>query len=88
MTAAEQRPETPLMSAAEIAARLPDAVTEQWVARRMSSRRWPSTLLGRHRYMTEAQFQEALDLEAVEAHPSKVANASGLSPRSRHRRAS
>lgn len=82
-----------ILSAAEIAKRLspaddPDAVSEQMVKRRMSSGRWPSTKIGRLRGMTEAQFQQVLDLEAVDAYPVRQPSASGLSPRTRHRRAS
>lgn len=84
--------DTRLFSPAEIAARMcpadqPGVVTEAWVKRRISSRSWPSTKLGPIRGMTEAQFQQALDIEAREAHPSPVRSAAGLSPRTRHRKA-
>ncbi|GAA4756318.1 hypothetical protein [Gordonia alkaliphila] len=75
-----------LMSAAEVAARMspadkPGLVTAQFVQRRMSSGVWPSTLLGRTRVMTEAQYWEALAIAGAPPKPRP----SGLSPRSRHR---
>lgn len=91
-TGGEAPPVTPaILSAAEVARRLcpadrPDAVTEGWVKRRLSSGRWPSTKVGRIRGMTEAQFQRALDLEANEPYPSPTRSAVGLSPRTRHKR--
>lgn len=81
-------------SAAEIAARMspadmPGAVTESLVLSRMRSGRWPSTKLGRARVMTEGQFQQALDIEAIDATITPhVPRPSGVSRRSRHKRAS
>lgn len=59
-----------------------------FVQRRMSSGRWPHRLIGTSRRMTEADIQEALDLEYQPAAPNPEPPASGLSPRTRHRRAS
>lgn len=90
-TTAQVPPATPaILSAAEIARRLspadhPDAVTEAFVKRRMSSGRWPSVKVGRLRGMTEAQFQQAIDIESSEPYPSKTRSAAGLSPRTRHK---
>lgn len=81
-----------LLSTAEVAQRMSpsdgtDPVTPAFVARRMSSGRWPSRKIGHHRYMTEADYQAALDIEyapAVEVPKRR----SGVSPRSRMRKAS
>ncbi len=85
-----ETPPPAILSAAEIARRLspadhPDAVTEAFVKRRMSGGRWPSVKVGRLRGMTEAQFQQAIDIESSEPYPSKTRSAAGLSPRTRHK---
>ena len=77
------------MSAAQIAARMspsdqPDLIKPDFVARRMANGTFPSTKIGHHRVMTEEQYWEALALMRSE----KAPHASGLSPRSRRRRAS
>ena len=81
-----------LMDAATIAERLspPNGRprSADWVRRKMAAREWPHTRVGGFRGMTEAQFQETLSLLAVDAVTAPADRPSGLSPRSRTRRAS
>lgn len=78
-----------LMSAEDVAARMNERVSPRMVRDRWRSKRWPFTEIGGFRGMTEAQYWEAIAIEAVAATNLPAApSASGLSPRSRHRRAS
>lgn len=61
----------------------PDAISPEFVRRRMSSGRWPSVKLGHARYMLPGQYQEALDIESRSARKPPPAPASGVSSRSR-----
>lgn len=77
-----------LLSAEEVArlmspADRPDAVSVDFVKRRMSSGRWPSIKLGHNRFMRPAHYQEALDIESQKAHAAPKSRPSGVSPRSR-----
>ena len=65
-----------------------DPTREDFVARRMSSRRWPSRKIGRSRFMTDGDILEAIEIEAVAAVAPPAPRPSGLSPRSRMRPAS
>lgn len=65
-----------------------DASREDFVARRMSSRRWPSRKVGRGRFMTDSDILAAIEIEAVAAVAAPGPRPSGLSPRSRSKRAS
>ncbi|MGB3302657.1 MAG: hypothetical protein WBA98_08205 [Gordonia sp. (in: high G+C Gram-positive bacteria)] len=74
--------------AAQVSTRIfgDDSKTD-FVKRRMASGEWPSRKLGPFRRMTEADIQEVLDLSYKPASKAKP-SAAGLSPRTRHRRAS
>ncbi len=79
-----------MLSAEQIARRLspddqPDLIKPRFVSRRMSAGEWPSTKIGRHRGMTEQQFEELLALTAVSpaAPRTRSQRPSGVSPRSR-----
>ncbi|GEE00222.1 hypothetical protein nbrc107696_45970 [Gordonia spumicola] len=80
-----------LMDAATIAERLspPNGRprSADWVRRKMV-KEWPHTKVGGFRGMTEAQFQETLARLRVEPNPDPADRPSGLSPRSRSKRAS
>lgn len=60
----------------------------KYVARQMASHRWPHRKVGRTRYMTDSDIRQAIEIDAVAAVVSAPAPASGVSPKSRYRRAS
>ncbi|QAY17651.1 excise [Gordonia phage Marteena] len=63
-------------------------VSEEQVKRYLRQRRWPGCKVGHRWAMTRAQIQQALDIESRAARAPRQPPASGVSPRSRTRKAS
>ncbi|MCX2753118.1 hypothetical protein [Gordonia sp. 4N] len=63
-------------------------VSEEQVKRYLRQQRWPGCKVGHRWAMTRSQIQQALDIESRKARAPQKPPASGVSPRSRTRKAS